>query len=80
MAGVVNALGRDQLCRQCGVWDSSGALSDGVVTVGMDPTPNVNLQALLDPIEEQRPILRHLLSVECRNKLATYDVTPRTSG
>ena len=58
------------------MWDDSGALSDGMANVGMDPTPNIDLHALLDPIEEQCPILRYLRGVECRNKLATYEMVP----
>ena len=56
------------------MWDIFGALSDDMANVGMDPTPNIDLHALLDPIKEQCPILRHLQGVECRSKLTTYEM------
>ena len=47
-----------------------------MANVGLNPTPNINLQALFDPIKEQCPVIRHLRSVECRNKSATYKMVP----
>ena len=53
--------------------DTSRALSNGVANVGINPTPNVNLQALLNSIKKQRPLLSYLRSMQGRNKSATYE-------
>ena len=58
------------------MWDASGALSDGMKNVCIDPTPNIDLQALFDPIEEQSPLILHLRGMECQNKSATYEMVP----
>ena len=61
------------------MWDAFGALLDGMVNVGLNPTPNIDLQALLDPIKEQCPILRYLQGMKFRNKSATYEMVPKLS-
>ena len=76
LASNVNALVCYQLRQQYGVKDTSRALSNGVANVGIDPTPNINLQALFNSIKEHCPLLGHLRSMQCGNKSATYKMVP----
>ena len=64
----------DALCQQHRVWDASRAFFDGMANVGIDPNPNIDIQALLDPMEEQSPLLCHLRGIECRNESAIYEM------
>ena len=56
--------------------DTSKDLSNGVVNVGIDLTPNVNFQALFNSVKEHRPLVGHLRSMQCGKKLATYKMVP----
>ena len=47
-----------------------------MVNVGIDPTTNVDFQALFNSIKKHRPLLGHLRSMKCGHKSATYKVVP----
>ena len=48
----VNTMKCNQLCQSCGVWDTTWACSDGMMNIVIEPPPNIDFEALLDPIEE----------------------------
>ena len=74
LACGADALGQYQLRQQCTVGDTSKVLSNDMVNAGIDPTANVDFQALLNAEKKHRPLLGHLRSMHCWHKSATYKV------
>ena len=70
----VDPLGCYQLCQRCRVVDTSRALSNSMVNVEINPTTNVDFQALFNVVKEHRPFLGHLRSMHSGHKSATYKV------